>query len=370
MQELAGNASLWTSSPSSINNKVNLHWNTDTGATGHMTPYHHWLQDYQAYHVPIWLATNEIMYSVGKGKVLFVPKVDGKLAQNVVFSQVLHVPALKNNLLAVLHLTTQHGFMVNIVKDQISFIQNGQLCFCGTVQNGIGFLTGNTMPHSGYALTASPPTIDCPLLHKQLAHIGWAHLERLLTEDMANGIHVNANAEIPQICEPHIAAKQHHYPFPKRSDNCASKPLDLIVSDVHTPLPVCTPSGYWYWITFTDNCTRYRCVYLLKTKEEAFDAYLLYEAMAENQTNSWVWQFQDDKGGEYIGKKWIQHFQHWGITHKHTTMGTPQQNRISERTNQTLMEGVITSLQQAHLPASLWGEALKLLVRIINATPM
>ena len=109
---------------------------------------------------------------MGKGKVLFIPKINGKLAQNIIFSQVLHVPVLQNNLLAVLHLTTQHGFTVNIVKDHISFSQDGQLCFCTMVQNGIGFLTGDTMLNSACALTASLPTIDHPLLHKQLAHIG------------------------------------------------------------------------------------------------------------------------------------------------------------------------------------------------------
>ena len=236
--------------------------------------------------VPIRLATNEIIYSVGKGKVLSIPKINRKLAQNAIFSQVLHVPVLQNNLLTVLHLTTQHGFTVNIMKDHISFSQDGQLHFYAMVQNGIDFLTGDTMLNSACALPTSLPIIDHPLLCKRLAHIGQTHLERLLTEDMASGIHVNANTEIPQICEPCIAAKQHCHPFPKRSDNRTPNPLDLIVSDVHGPLPVCTPSRYQYWITFTDGCTRYRCTYLLKMKDEAFDTYKLYEVMVENQTNS------------------------------------------------------------------------------------
>ena len=52
-QELAGNTSLWTLFFSSTSNNTNLCWNTDTGATSHMTPHHHWLQDYEAYRVPI-----------------------------------------------------------------------------------------------------------------------------------------------------------------------------------------------------------------------------------------------------------------------------------------------------------------------------
>jgi hypothetical protein len=50
-------------------------------------------------------------------------------------------------------------------------------------------------------------------------------------------------------------------------------------------------------------------------------------------------------------------------------MGTPQQNGISEWTNRTLMEGIVALLQDVHLPASMWGNSLRLLLRIVNATP-
>ena len=70
-----------------------------------------------------------------------------------------------------------------------------------------------------------------------------------------------------------------------------------------------------------------------------------------------------------MGHKWDEHFTKRGIIHEHTTTATPQQNGISERTNRTLMEGVTAMLQDAKLPSSMWGEALQLFVRILNATP-
>ena len=267
-------------------------------------------------------------------------------------------------------LTTNHNFSVNIVSDHISFTHDSKLCFCATIRNGTSFLNGSTIQNPEYALTSS---LSChrsiTFIHKWLAHIEQARLKRLLENAMANGLHINSNTAIPPICEPCIAAKQHRTPFPKGVSSWASKPLDLIVSDIHGPLPVWTPSGHWYWITFTDDCTRYWCVDLLKTKDEAFEAYWSYKAFVENQANSKVRWFRDDKGGEYVGHKWNQHFQHQGIIHEHTTRGTSQQNRISEQTNRTLIEGTIALLQQAHLPTTMWGDALWLLVRIINATP-
>ena len=131
-----------------------------------MTPHREWLRDYEPYRIPIRLATNEVVYSVGKGTVLFSPVIGGKPSQSVLFSHVLHVPALQNNLLAVLHLTTKHDFMVTIIKDHMSFVQRGDLLFTATVRNSAGFLNGKTIPNPEYALNVtSSPIIDRPLLH-------------------------------------------------------------------------------------------------------------------------------------------------------------------------------------------------------------
>lgn len=93
---------------------------------------------------------------------------------------------------------------------------------------------------------------------------------------------MSSSKTIPTICELCIAAKQHHDPLPKGTANQASKPLELVISDVHGPLPVHTTTGHWYWIMFTDDHTRYRHVYLLRMKDEAFEAYHAYEVLVEN----------------------------------------------------------------------------------------
>src|SRR5882672_1933560 len=80
-------------------------WNTDTGASAHMTPRQDWLRDYQPKCIPIKLVDNTTVYSEGVGSVLFHPQVNRKEARSVEISQVLHVPKLQNNLLSILCLT-------------------------------------------------------------------------------------------------------------------------------------------------------------------------------------------------------------------------------------------------------------------------
>jgi len=49
--------------------------------------------------------------------------------------------------------------------------------------------------------------------------------------------------------------------------------------------------------------------------------------------------------------------------------GTPQQNSVAERRNLTLMDMVRSMLSNSSLPISLWMEALKTVVYLLNRVP-
>ncbi|KZV81402.1 hypothetical protein EXIGLDRAFT_582347, partial [Exidia glandulosa HHB12029] len=59
-----------------------------------MTSNRSWFRTYLPYRVPIALADNHVIYSAGVGAVMFVPVLDGKEGDPVVFDDVLHVPDL------------------------------------------------------------------------------------------------------------------------------------------------------------------------------------------------------------------------------------------------------------------------------------
>ena len=50
-------------------------------------------------------------------------------------------------------------------------------------------------------------------------------------------------------------------------------------------------------------------------------------------------------------------------------LGTPSQNGVAERRNRTLKDIVRSMINQSSLPESLWGEALKTAVYILNRVP-
>ena len=64
-----------------------------------------------------------------------------------------------------------------------------------------------------------------------------------------------------------------------------TEPLDLIHSNVSDMKSVQTRGGKKYFITFIDDCTRYYYVYLLRSKDEAIEAFMQYKNEVENQLN-------------------------------------------------------------------------------------
>ena len=96
-----------------------------------------------------------------------------------------------------------------------------------------------------------------------------------------------------------------------------TKPLDMIHSDICDLKFASTRGGNKYFITFIDDSTKYCYVYLLKSKDEALEKFILYKTEVENQLNKKVKLKRHDRGGEYVtpvGDYFAQH----GIRHEVT----------------------------------------------------
>ncbi|GKA43416.1 retrotransposon protein, putative, ty1-copia subclass [Tanacetum coccineum] len=109
--------------------------------------------------------------------------------------------------------------------------------------------------------------------------------------------------------------------FPHRPER-ATDLLGIIHTDVCGPLRHVSRQGASYFITFTDDYSRYGYVYLLKHKHEQL-----------------------------------------------TPPYTPQHNGVSERRNRTLLDMVRSMMNLTTLPLSFWDYALESATRILNMVP-
>ena len=76
---------------------------------------------------------------------------------------------------------------------------------------------------------------------------------------------------------------------------------------------------------------------MLKTKDQALDAFVKFKAEAENVTGEKIKTLRSDRGGEFIVGTFSEVCERVGIQRHFTTPYSPQQNGVVERKNRTVM---------------------------------
>ena len=128
--------------------------------------------------------------------------------------------------------------------------------------------------------------------------------------------------------------------------------LDLIHSDVCGPFSVHARGGYEYFITFTDDYSRYGYVYLMKKKSEALDKFKEFKAESEKQLGRHIKSLRSDRGAEYMSIEFVSFLKDYGILSQFSALGTPLQNGVAERRNRTLLDMVRSMMRLSTLPLS------------------
>jgi transposase InsO family protein len=148
-------------------------------------------------------------------------------------------------------------------------------------------------------------------------------------------------------------------------------PGGQIHTDMWGPTAIAMRQGCKYFTTFTDDVTRYTVTYLLRTKDEALEAYKSFEAWAITQGHcTAIKVLPSDHGSEYLSRAFDQHLKKVGMVRKLTTHNTPQLNGVAERLNRPLLERICALIHTSGLPKSLWGEALRHAAWLKNRTAM
>jgi hypothetical protein len=148
--------------------------------------------------VPVRLADNTVVSARGREPVMLYPVVNGLNASPVTLSRVLHVPALQNNLLSILHLVSAHSYRVIIEKSTLEFWEADLLRFTASICHNTAFIDGSS---SGPLERAQPAQemLDRSLWHRRFGHISAERLERHISESLGDGLVVHSSNPLPQI---------------------------------------------------------------------------------------------------------------------------------------------------------------------------
>ena len=330
-------------------------WIIDSGATKHMSPNYALFSHYVPFRVPesVSLGNGSVCEAVGIGRVEISVLCDGVL-KHYTMSDVLYVPHLMNNFFSVTAVTLK-GHEVNFVLEKCTIRRNGEPIATGHQINHVWYVD---CPSAAACekLSAVNNTKDLTLWHQRLGHVNERRLKDAVRKHLIVGVE-SVDGDLP-FCEACVQGKQTRKPFKGSADVHAKQLLQLIHSDVCGPTSVASMGGSRYFVTFTDDYSRWCKVYFLKNKSEVFEKFKEFEAEVTNQTGQKIKAFRSDNGGEYTSADFKMYLKGKGIRHELTTPYTPQQNGLAERLNRTLQEMALSQLVHAGLPKSFWADSV------------
>ncbi|GJU80226.1 retrotransposon protein, putative, ty1-copia subclass [Tanacetum coccineum] len=270
-----------------------------------------------------------------------------------------YAPSILRGVVSV-HRLVENGFVQRFTDFGISVSKNNVHYFNVIPSNGIYEIDmHNLVPNVNSIYNVSTKrakhNLDSTYLwHCRLAHISKKRIEKLQQE----GLLKSTDDESFDQCVSCLSGKMTRKSFPHRPER-ATDLLGIIHTDVCGPLRHVSKQGASYFITFTDDYSRYGYVYLLKHKHEVFETFKVFKNEVENQLGKTIKALRSDRGGEYISQEFKDYLKACGIVQQLTPPYTPQHNGVSERRNRTLLDMVRSMMNLTTLPLSFWDYALE-----------
>ncbi|GJX59139.1 retrotransposon protein, putative, ty1-copia subclass [Tanacetum coccineum] len=288
----------------------------------------------------------------------------------IVLNNCHYAPSITRGVISVSRLFDD-GF-INRFDDNnvISVSKDNLVYFMAVPRDGIfeiDMSCSNTNDSSMYAITNKRAKInlDSSLLwHCRLGHISKKRIEKLQHDGLLNSIDIESLGKCVSCLSGKMARKPYSHQVERAKDL-----LGLIHTDVCGPFRIVSRQGASYFVTFTDDFSRYGYVYLLKHKHEVFETFKVFQKEVENQLGKTIKSLRSDRGGEYMSQEFLDHLKEHGIIAHRTPPYTPQNNGVSERRNRTLLDMVRSMMSQTTLPKSFWDYALETAARILNMVP-
>jgi len=266
-------------------------WIVDSGAS------HHLSCDRMAFNslkrlsqpITVYLGDSSSLFATGSGEITIA------LRNSSLTIHALFVPDLTYNPLSVSCLSAE---------SQISF-RNGS-CFIKykssvkeelvALQDGLYHVPvgapGKKTSLLATALATSLPSFT--LWHQRLAHLSDKTLATLVPQE-AYKRDEEGQERICQVC---IKAK-HMRKFERKPQSRATKPFELLYSDLCGPISPLSKSGFRYFIVYIDDYTRVTWVYFLRTKTstEVVSIFQNLQARIEKEYPAWlITRFRCDNG--------------------------------------------------------------------------
>ncbi|KAJ9552405.1 hypothetical protein OSB04_016450 [Centaurea solstitialis] len=190
-----------------------------------------------------------------------------------------YVPKMSKNVLSF-DLLVDQGFYYKYDYKMLSVFKNNIFYFKATPVNGLYTVNLQDNNNEIYHISKRSKDIEDQtyLWHCRLGHINKKRVELLLK----GGFLGTFDFKPFDNYESCLSGKMTKEPFNKDNER-ASGLLEIVHTDVCGPFSHEARGGYRYFITFSDNFSRYGYVYLMRHKAESFEKFREYQNEVQNQ---------------------------------------------------------------------------------------
>ncbi|KAL0281595.1 UNVERIFIED_CONTAM: hypothetical protein PYX00_002534 [Menopon gallinae] len=349
-------------------------WYCDSGASRHITHSKENFFRYRAFRSPIEIMLGKKgvkMKAFGSGNVHVKIFLNGQW-QNLVLLNVWYVPDAFANLISV-RAAVKHGCEVVFGSKNVLIrnVKTKQTVATGYLRGNLYALNTKAIRQKNekaiIATNNRDKQIDAMKWHRRLGHLNFVDLKKMEKNANENGVRIKKIEENTH-CDICIRGKLCRSPFVKDTASKA-KLLEIIHSDVCGPMKTESLGKSKYFVTFTDEKSRWTEVYFIRKKSQVLEKFKEFRAKMEKLTERKIKFLQSDNGTEYVNNEFDKYLKENGIQRRLSISYSPQQNGISERKNRTLLDMARCLLIQAGMKPSFWAEAVNTANYIRNRCP-
>ncbi|KAJ6086182.1 hypothetical protein N7486_010463 [Penicillium sp. IBT 16267x] len=354
-----------------------LRWMLDSGTTAHMTPYRSSYINFTYQRMPIQTATGDVFWAEGYGDILLdLAAIDGSLMGSITLHKVYHAPALAASLISISGLLSQ-GISVQFddphailhlkgSPDPIGYavLESSHFWLNVGSSNSILTLMTEEYPesltpsagayHTTVKLADGTTPIPLELAHRRMVHAGERRVKNTVRH--ADGLSLKSGTAIPDHCVPCIKGKGHALPF-GRNKRVKSAPGEVLHIDVWGPISIRSIRHQRYFLTITDDASRFTWLYLMTSRDEVLECYKQVEAFLHTQLSMTVRRVCGDNAAEHTPL--ARYLAERGMVWDSSPPYTPQLNGIPEIENRWLVEPLVAVMTEHKLPKHLWGEVIQ-----------
>jgi hypothetical protein len=312
----------------------------------------------------------------------------GDSSVQVALHRVCHVPTLAFNLISLGRLDDEGYRSTQFKGTSITVDKQGRTVF-------IAEKKGKGQVYRSSLSISPPPTADVTLTvadtcgetmsemtkwHYRLCHTSPTAILSMFKQELVTGVDCKAIVRqlslgnIPHTvdCTACQIGKSKRKPFTRVSER-ATRCLQRLHTDVCGPLRVKGRKGELYFLTITDDYSRYGFGAAMDQKDSVTVGTIIRDWIlwAENQHSDKGHRVQflrSDNGGEFVNDFLGPWLRSKGIEQELTTAHTPQLNGVAERFNLTLMDKVRTILTHSGAPEYFWPDCLLAVIHVHNRT--